>query len=365
MRRTIFQSLILSGSVLLKRVLADCPQGPGSEAAACCWSSWQEWDSSSRSYETVITTVLTTKHVGSMIEDTDVPITTLCDGIPRALEPYTTRYTTSLVTTDPYTTYISSTYTEPSPTCNINEDDCKPYADAWDSAYSSWSQNKSLPYPTNKPHCVPYLPCPTESQCKIYAGGDATIYYWPVTVAGPDGGLCESPRTTLNPTPTDPPVTTVLSGTTFTSPSIYVSLAHVSAAKHRGQYNQTPCGHAHHDVVLTLHPSDVSTQRGKPGGRTNTFAIDLRDLNTPVPYSAYLGQPSCLHTTNCPTIGMDDYHPQMAKPTQLTGVDPDFEKCQPRSERLGATLVPLGMATPAVAEARETGFVRVVKRAGD
>lgn len=85
--------------------------GPNDDDFAC-FSSYREHDSSSRAFEELYTTEIVSVRE-RIVKQTDrnVPLSTLCDGRPRALEPYKTFEVTSTETLNPprsttrYSTY--------------------------------------------------------------------------------------------------------------------------------------------------------------------------------------------------------------------------------------------------------------------
>jgi hypothetical protein len=91
-----------------------------------CWTSWDVYKNSSEWYEGQSTTELvSTEEFVSTSVDSDVPLTTLCDGKARALEPYKTVVITETQTLEsPTPTTFTRDYTEPSPTCSIGESAC-------------------------------------------------------------------------------------------------------------------------------------------------------------------------------------------------------------------------------------------------
>lgn len=292
--------------------------------------------------------------------NTNVPITTLCDGFPRALRPFKTIVTSTRSTPSPQTyatQYISKSYNKPPPTCTINEKDCIPYAKAWSSSYSAWSSDQNNPYPTETLHCSTYYPCPTvtgEQDCKLYVA-DATVYYWPTATTG---DFCATPRSILTRRASNVPKSTVIAGTTFVSPTAYIKYGSASAKRHLGPYTATSCGYGRHNLFLNFPggASQINTRVWKPGTATNTHTLDALDLNTPFPASAYFirGTPTSCITTGCPTIEPTKT-PVLDTPKKLTEKDPEWKFCTPRSEGIAdATWIALEPNPPNYPKATKT-----------
>jgi hypothetical protein len=136
-------------------------------------SSWHAHDSAAQSFsDASVTTVVYSAYTDEYTEtDSNVPLTTLCDGRARALESY--KYTTTTETGyySPAITYRDlPQYTESTPTCEIAATACTPILasyssaqDVWHSAYTDlpspsggeewWSAYEKLPLPY-EPHCA-------------------------------------------------------------------------------------------------------------------------------------------------------------------------------------------------------------------
>lgn len=100
-----------------------------------------------------------------------------------------------------------------------------------------------------------------------------------------EGDLCGERTTVPYPEPTR---STVFSGHTFVSPSMYLSVNTLSAENMTGRFEGTACEQATRDFYLTMDPIDVSTQSGKLGRNHQTFGlINLADMNEPTPVTVY------------------------------------------------------------------------------
>lgn len=312
----------------------------------CCYNAYVAWTSSKTSFEQATETVVDYTHTYVKETYTDVPTTTLCDGFLRYLGPTAGEASRITVPADePVTTWVNTPYPTPAPSCTIGEDDCVPFMEDYRSSSAAYQTNNSLPYPLPPP-CTPYMACPGdgEGQCKLHAVA-STVYYWPVTM---EGDLCGDRTTITHPEPTR---STVISGTTFVSPSVYVSVEKVNAGSYISRYNPTPCGRDKTGVLLTMHPTDVSTHFGPLKRYSTTFSqLNLADLNDPTPVTAYFGlteAPDCQATPDSCTEAIEASHtPLLSAPVQmLQDLDPDFEFCPlhpSSSSRLGrVTWVPL------------------------
>jgi hypothetical protein len=105
---------------------AALPAADPNNDAEECWTSKDNYRKSNEwAFGHSYTELVSTDESVSTSIDTDVPLTTLCDGRARALEPYKTILVTVTETLEtPTLTTFTSAYTEPSPTCTIAESDC-------------------------------------------------------------------------------------------------------------------------------------------------------------------------------------------------------------------------------------------------
>ena len=240
-----------------------------------CFSSFREYDSSSRSFEKLYTTEIVSVRERPVKQvDRNVPLTTLCDGRPRALEPYKTSEVTTTETLDPpETTTQYSTYNSPNPTCTIAATACAAIKSA---------------FPDENSHCqtLPsYVPCSVDpDHCHILGGDRNTLYYWPVTTVS--GDFCARNGSTVFAEPTSPPEPdkVVINGYTFTSPTNYISMEEARAQIHTTQ-PQITCGPpAHTSLILPITESFYSM--GYYDYRK--FSFNFADLApNPIPADAY------------------------------------------------------------------------------
>lgn len=163
---------------------------------------------------------------------------TLCDQTPRARNRVVQCRTVPTIGTATnfvwYTdiTLITPTWTsefaQPSPTCQVAEDlspMCARLFDAW--SYRTERMQKTLVSQANVhaiPPCTPLVSQPASTAlpfCRI-AGATFSARYWPsATPSGSD--FCNASYSVPMPLPTIPgrPNTAIISGLTFTSPSVY------------------------------------------------------------------------------------------------------------------------------------------------
>ncbi|EKG11734.1 hypothetical protein MPH_11227 [Macrophomina phaseolina MS6] len=146
------------------------------------------------------------------------------------------------------------------------------------------------------------------------------LLYWPVTRVG---GLCDANRTyiTGHPTISGQPNTVLWSGTTLTSPSVYLSFSNL---------NVFNCPRSGTQEILAMDPSALSSERFP---MQSIYPFNFDDMNTPVPLDAYKGQAMCWATWNnlatdaCSTI-WDDYNPWISMPTSMViQMDPAWTGC--------------------------------------
>ena len=261
--------------------------------------------------------------------------------------------------TQTWTTSTSTVYVDklPPKTCTTNVDLCYTAFSSYSarsSAAMSASNVNNISYPHPRPdnicrdcykdHCE--RPC---DECYLHVSGTVRLYYWPVTATGE---VCGN-RTTVTPTLTAPPHpnTAVVSGMTFTSPSVYMLLPEISAGYdiYRVAYTEM-CGARYTNRVVSLHPSNVSSIRG-PG---NVMALapksihpfNFADFNryavgnvtmSLVPEDAYKGAMDTwcdgwicflLAGYKCTRV-IDDYQPKLSFPNELVqSMDPNWKgKC--------------------------------------
>ncbi|KAL0260927.1 hypothetical protein SLS55_004619 [Diplodia seriata] len=256
------------------------------------------------------------------------PLSTFCDGVPRASGPAPTTTTLGQI----YVNSIPPAFPSPSPTCTFDYRGCELVVES----YRSW-------YATSHPATVdPPLPPLCEwgpNECIIPAGeqhcrldaGEVKLIFWPQSKD--PSQLCASngvPKTPA-PTPTTP-VIAISDNYTFTSPSVYLSFK---------QLQGLPCYKTWHSAIVPVPSTAISSLVfGQTSPIERTTSVNWADMNSPVPLSAYQAQQSCWDNwlgvrgtaaggDGCSTV-YDDYLPWLALPTEpayFTAVDPLFANC--------------------------------------
>jgi hypothetical protein len=191
---------------------------------------------------TVITNLVETLTSFTLWENIEtIPVTTLCDGVPRAIRPrestvfdtYVTTYSGEHESTIPVSPTAIRTAIEPY--CSVDDaaTDCSRLWSTWNSVssvylhshdYDNWRTNDRRRPPCEEPMRV----CP-QSKCRLNPGDKQTLFYWPVTTV--PGDSCGNGSTVI-PTPTDDfgaPNTVEFGDLTFTSPSVYVVIETATA----------------------------------------------------------------------------------------------------------------------------------------
>lgn len=265
------------------------------------------------------------------------PLTTLCDGYPRALSMRQTQTVWENTGCTTYTQdYITYNYTK-APPCTIGTSDC---ANLW----SAWSSYQDTEYTT--PMAIP--PCQTASceACSITAA-TLQLLYWPVTVMPPT--LCANGTinaTTLTmPQTGDGPNTAVVGDTTLTSPTVYLSYKDIQAGP---DLIYTGCGSKIASAIIPLEPDAVYSI--VDGALSASQSFDFGNLPpNPVPFSLYspqlrrTGNQACtygLHNDEChlrDKVRRDDlpqwtiypdYAPWIIMPDKVRDLEPEWSTCQ-------------------------------------
>ena len=285
---------------------------------------------------------------------------TLCDGWPRingstSFYQYSTfrttqTYTSTIVTTSAVHASLSI------PTCSIPPAECAQMNSSfWSSysVYSSWIdayETAITPVATIEEPTSPICGSPTlptallgDPVCFVFYAS-MSLLYWPITTIS--GDLCKQNGSTVTAAAatTDGPVTYVGSGTTFTSPTVYMAL--------EGTYVHSPSGGAgvstNSQLFIPMSSTAVRSLCGLPNATYNSDiglyvafgppqTVNYENFDYPVPASAYRCQPKCFTypdekqmsstyskyaTTNlCSTI-WDDYAPALAVPKEFSSMNP-------------------------------------------
>ena len=338
----LYARIIFSATSLVALVEALPATGPDDDDFEC-FSSFSEYISSSwavgEQYTTEIWDTITRTVYST---DRDVPLTTLCDGRPRALESYRTVEVLVTSTYDPpVTNTVYSTYTGPSPTCTIDATACA----AIKSAFPTDNAPCEIPGPPGPP--ATRISC-TEipNYCFIYAGGAQKLLYWPVTTVS--GDFCAQNGSTVFAEPTSPPEPNkvVLDGYTFTSPTNYLSYAAVDAVLHGERRQVTDCGPGgRYNVVVPIKESFYSI--GYKDNEKHSFNFGDLPPNT-LPADAYNRQRKCGFGHTCTGVIEGYYTPILPLPTELLNLEPEGWKdtgCKGTGD--GFYITPVALQTPA------------------
>ncbi|RHZ44344.1 uncharacterized protein CDV56_102534 [Aspergillus thermomutatus] len=379
------QWLIISNTSIFWPTYTDYFYGPttGPEASVVtCNAKWVEYfgrstglrslgpTGTSISYIPYPTSAGACRTSSSLEEYSDThtgPVTTLCDGIPRALGPRetVTSYYPGTGPCSSYTTTFSNTvdlYREPpAPDCTLNTQECIPIWSTYRELSSSYYDSITTVTlgDTNSP--IPPVSCPSttrtypENPCTNchFLPGTATVFYWPVTTAG--GDLCLQNGTTIPASPTGTgPNTAVLNGQTLVSPSIYVSFTSIYAWSNRRAHPGSQCGDTHTDTIIAVDPVSVSSVRHHRNAKYPTigtaYPFDFAEF-TPqevgnytmplIPWPQYRGGSQCpLYDPSC-TMIRDDYMPFLDLPEAVRQIDALWTECDAHWYIPPVTLVPL------------------------
>jgi hypothetical protein len=331
---------MLFGAASLLALATALPATAPDDDDFACYTSIVDYSSTSIQYrEDHIYTEVSSSQVweGEMV-DKDVPMTTLCDGRPRALESYKTYWGTTTTTFDPpITNTMWLEYDEPFPTCNVDPTACPAIVSA----------HPENPFPCDMPVLEARddrVACDSNpSHCFIAARPKQTLYYWPVTTVS--GDFCAQNGSTVFASPTSPPDPdkAVVDGFTFTSPTNYLSYESVGAVLHGDRRKVTDCGpEGHWNVIVPITESFYS-QGYKD---RNSYSFNFADLNT-IPVDAFNRQRKCgfEHTCTFPIEG--SYTPILPLPTEMLNLEPAWKDagCQGTGE--GYYITPIALATPA------------------
>ncbi|KAF2223141.1 hypothetical protein BDZ85DRAFT_263062 [Elsinoe ampelina] len=262
-------------------------------------------------------------------------LTTLCDGVPRAV-----------ITTDPASELSLSYSTAPqrvltltnsslsysgTPPCTVSPDPassyCKQFQEVYNSRLSSayltpgassfQLQNKFPKFCTVDTEPVaPYYGHLTDVECFVSISS-AQLYYWSTSKPS---NFCNWTATTNPPRPDGQPETVILNGTTLTSPSAYVYL-HSLSYLIRSMQSTT---RRTMDTMLAFRPDELKSVCGYRN-EEGEFPMNYADFQDPVPWSAWACQPYCFgrDSDRCKPLGANlaaNYRPQLSVPGNFSTV---------------------------------------------
>ena len=338
----LYARILISATSLLALAAALPATSPDDDDFEC-FSSYSAYTSSSwEVVEQYITEVWDTYTSLSTIVDRNVSMTTLCDGRPRALEPYRTSEVTLTYTYDePLTFTVYSEYTSPSPTCTVDATACA----AIKSAHPNDNAHCDIPGPPATRVACTAIP----DYCFIYAAGALDLLYWPVNTVS--GDFCAQNGSTVFAEPTSPPEPNkvVRDGYTFTSPTNYLSFQSIDAVLHGERRKQTACGPgAHSNVIVPITESFYSM--GYKDSEQHSFNFGDLPPNT-IPVSAYNRQRKCGYEHTCSGVIQfeEDYTPILPLPTEMLNLEPEGWKdagCKGTGDGFYVNPVPLQTPAP-------------------
>ncbi|KAL4933027.1 uncharacterized protein BDV17DRAFT_145450 [Aspergillus undulatus] len=374
--------------------------GP-SASAVTCNAEWIEWAMRSTGLWSLGATAISTS-LGSYAtsegacrtsvspeawSDTHTgPLTTLCDGKPRALGPRetVTRYypgTGDCITGQSTFTRTTSMYREPgpSPDCTLNTEVCATIWSTFRELSSSYrdSVSTTIPGDTNSP--ISPWDCetasrtyPEENPCSAchFLPGTATVFYWPQSTV--DGSLCEQNGTTVPPSG---PSTAIVNGQTFVSPSIYLSFTTIYAWSNRRGHAGFQCGVDHSNELVSLNPSTLSSIRYHRNARYpvrgTSYPFNFAEFQTHevgeftqslIPWEQYRGGEQCpLYDDEACSIIRDDYTPWVKIPEEVRTIDPGWSVCDDDWYIPPVTLVALDQAEITITPTPEVERVEVAE----
>ncbi|KAK7542166.1 uncharacterized protein J3D65DRAFT_664584 [Phyllosticta citribraziliensis] len=286
------------------------------QSASALWASrYNSWDlSSEKGDPTGYST--NTDYIWETVGNYTGVVSTLCDGVPRASGAAST------VSPSLYS-WAQYSYSEPTPTCTYDYTGCSRLVQSFRDASATQFPDCGFGGDT----CVGIIE--GETNCRLDAA-DVKLMYWPQSKA--DSEVCTPASTTATPTITS--VVTATSGNyTFTSPTIYLSFASLTAL---------PCaGTGWENVILGVPAESVSSvEYDMTTPYRHTKSIDWINFDHPVPASVYRKQTSCDYSErvdDCTTVFDDDYNPQLALPTNpilYTDLYSGFANCSILSWRV-------------------------------
>lgn len=327
-----------------------------------CYKSWNahalEW-SWANEHRTPVTIPYMTKWKTSLYWPPNASFTTLCDGIPRAVDPPVPTTSISWVVMDYNTQQTLSEMppiSNPSVDCHFCDrcNDCNALSQYISTESSKWSEQPeprtpstlSLRLPCAEGTPTPYGPttplafptAPNSPSCIIEPVGQpftstATLFHWPVTTVS--GDFCKQDGTTITPTQTisGKDNMAVYNGMTMTSPTAVLIIDAVSAVVEYRSNNRnhwTYFGSVHTAATFSIHPTALSSVnnfgvRLRVGSPLKSYSFNFADLNT-VPYPTYSSVYCKRATDNCSMI-WDEYAPKVGVPPELTALRSEWKYC--------------------------------------
>ncbi|KAF4552320.1 Hypothetical protein D9617_10g073010 [Elsinoe fawcettii] len=175
------------------------------------------------------------------------------------------------------------------------------------------------------------LGCPRQFLWCQFNVASAHVLYWPgVTTRS---NICE--QGVAGQSVTEPRMTAemIMNGTTYTSPSVYITYSDISYESVSYSGNATfSTTYSLKSLVASLHPDNASTVCG-PRRQQATFSFNFEDLQDPIPWSAWVCKPGCIERPrSCLPIDplLSSHRPRLAWPNtflsmlhSLNTINPD------------------------------------------
>jgi hypothetical protein len=350
--------------------------GPGNPKIYQCWGSHIEYRSLAQNQPAFEISTLPYSTSVTWVENTALPTTTLCDGIPRVLGAPSSQLTLTYPNKPMQTMFPNKNTIKP-PTCTIQEADCTTALAAMKSLTMSFQSSVTSAYRAKnssataryefeslKPPCSTVNACsPTTvfpRQTEIYSchlvAQSPTLVYWPVSSdhCNPIAVL-----ETATPTIQGRPNTAVFHGATITSPSALIVL-HSIQGRYTSSKVYRSCGTVVPSATFLLPTQVLSSMSWSfAPNMKDTYdatqvpkSFNLADLDI-LPFGPYANQKGCntellkpglAPPSNCPTRIFADYNPTLAVPSHATGLSGNFKGCQVGAAR-NAVYVPITAAT--------------------
>lgn len=362
------------------------PVTTGPQYASACAASTRSYSSAynswSREHEHV-------RHVTETLGGTSYRVvtyyenaTTLCDGYPRvtyspavSLSKGTITYPHLPTSTKTYGDTYYYAYPSASPTCTIQPSDCDPLWADYSASLTAWRQGSNATSIGTAPQAQitqsPQTPpCQNQSEASRYAAAASSIYgcglctifgdavelvYFPVPTTVSRDMCATTPSTSLthygpgavieayqgtqygaNATMAPGGAQTAVVGhNTFTSGTAYISIGSVWAENRCSSTIGTPVSNAilamPSESVLSLRYRQDHFQYFAVTSTQTGYPVSYADFNSPVPYSAWIGQEKCegyYDTWYCGVIYENDFRPQLAIPPEIRQLNPAWDGCQ-------------------------------------
>lgn len=373
----------LTSSVLAKDTITALPSPASApDHGASCLAAVQSWNEGSsawaKKYQVLSTTIETLGGSGGGKQVKTYTVyenaSTLCDGHPRVtyspaksigLTTKTLSGASITGTTTIVGTYVSPAWDKPYPTCIIPPADCDRLWETYHRQVEAAATITPAPMTTiAMPPCANQTAASQDAafQSSLYGCGKCTIYgegvelvYFPTstsrdlcattptnTVTHYGKGAVITAYSGTNYTGPDAAAAAghgaqiaVVDGHTFTSGTAYISIRKVFAVDRCSKTSGPVVSNAilamPSESVLSLRYQQDHFQFLQETATVTGYPVQYADFNSPIPYSAWVGQNHCeagLEDFTCGIIYENNFRPQLAIPPEITRLSPDFVGCQ-------------------------------------